>query len=228
VTDRDLTIAQAARQLGVEERRVRGWIRDGLLPARRLPGGRARLPAVPVWALLDQTLPAPSGQINRRDDHACFGCGRLNPFGLQLHFVADEAGVWADFVPGRLREGWTGTVHGGILATLLDEVLAWALFHHRIVAVTARLAITYRRPAPVGEPLRAHGRIVRDRGRLVEAAGEIRDRAGTLLAEATATFVRVGAAERARLERVYGVLEGDGATETQRTQNTREATKERR
>jgi uncharacterized protein (TIGR00369 family)/excisionase family DNA binding protein len=211
---------QAARLLGVEERRVRGWVRDGLLPARRLPGGRARLPADAVRALVDQTPPVSGGRINRRDDHACFGCGRLNPFGLQLDFVADEAGVWTDFVPGRLREGWTGTVHGGILATLLDEVLAWALFQRGIVAVTARLAITYRRPAPVGEPLRAHGWIERDRGRLVEAAGEVRDQTGTLLAEASATFVRVGAAERARLERVYGVLPRDETTEAQKTQRT--------
>jgi excisionase family DNA binding protein/uncharacterized protein (TIGR00369 family) len=200
----DCTIEEAARALGVSPRAVRQWTRTGLLPARRLPGGRARIPAAAVAGLYgDRSMPA--GRLNQRDDHFCFGCGRLNPAGLQLSFVAESGEVRAAFTPGRLREGWSGATHGGILATLLDEVLAWTLFHHAIWAVTTRLAIAYRRPAPIGAPLVATGRIVQDRGRLVEVAGEARDASGAVVAEATATFVRVSAEQRARLERIYGV-----------------------
>ena len=204
-TEATCTLAEAARRLGVAEETVRAWLRAGLLPGRRLPGGQARVPLAAVLAWPDQPgRPPAAARLNRRDDHACFGCGRLNPYGLQLDFVAEGEGVRADLTPGRLREGWAGATHGGILATLLDEVLAWALFQRAIWAVTAKLSITYRRPAPVGAPLSAHGWIVRDRGRLVEAAGALRDADGAVLAEAVGVFVRVNAAQRARLERLYG------------------------
>lgn len=201
----ELSLAEAARQLGVDQRTLRAWLRAGLLPGRRLPGGQARLARAAVAAFRDHHGPPDPARLNQRDDHLCFGCGRLNPFGLQLTFAADGDGVRTDFVPGRLREGWAGATHGGILATVLDEALAWTLFHHQIWAVTARLAITYRRPAPVGAPLSARGRITRDRGRIVEVAGEVRDAAGAVVAEATAVFVRVSAEQRARLERLYGL-----------------------
>jgi excisionase family DNA binding protein/uncharacterized protein (TIGR00369 family) len=211
----DYTIEAAARALGVTPRAVRKWARAGLLPATRLPGGRARIPAAAVAGLYgDRSMPA--GRLNQVDDHFCFGCGRLNPAGLQLSFVADGAEVRAAFTPGRLSEGWAGATHGGILATLLDEVLAWTLFHHQIWAVTTRLAITYRRPAPIGAPLTASGRIVQDRGRLVEVAGEAREAGGAVVAEATATFVRVSAEQRARLERIYGVGASTRADEERR------------
>jgi excisionase family DNA binding protein/uncharacterized protein (TIGR00369 family) len=199
------TLKEAAARLGADERTVRRWARQGLLPARRLPGGQVRIPVAAVLALDDERRAPVADRLNLRDDHTCFGCGRLNPFGLHLDFVAEGDGVRADFVPGRLREGWSGTLHGGIIATLLDEVLAWALFRQQIWAVTTRLAITYRRPVLVGTPLSAHGRLERDRGRLIEASGEVRDATGLVLAEATATFVRVTAEARARLERIYGI-----------------------
>lgn len=203
----ELTLPAAARRLGVAERALRRWIGRGLLPARRLPGGRARIAAPELAALGDQH-PRPAERLNGRDQHACFGCGRLNPFGLQLDFVADDEGVRADVVPGRLREGWAGVLHGGLTATLLDEALGWALFRHDIWAVTARLTVTYRRPVPIGAPLSVHGRIVRDRGRSLEAAGEIRDAAGGVLAEAVAMFVRVRPAVQAEIERRYGLPGG--------------------
>lgn len=200
------SIAQAARWLGVSPQLVRDWIASDMLPT--LPGaGRApRLDPAAVRRWLDEARPSPPERLNQRDEHACFGCGRLNPFGLQLEFVADGDGVRADLTPGRLREGWAGTIHGGILSTMLDEALAWSLFRHQIWAVTARLNVSFRRPAMVGQPLSIHGWLVRDRGRLIEVAGEIRSADGTVLSEATGLFVRVSGTERDRLARIYGVV----------------------
>jgi uncharacterized protein (TIGR00369 family) len=127
-----------------------------------------------------------------RNDHHCFGCGTLNPCGLQLRFEREERGVSADFTPDRRHEGYAEIVHGGIVATLLDEVMAWALYDRGIWAVTARLHLTFRRPLQVGTPVRATGWLVADRGRLIEVAGEVRRTAdGAVLAEAGATFARV-------------------------------------
>jgi acyl-coenzyme A thioesterase PaaI-like protein len=131
-----------------------------------------------------------------RDDHGCFGCGRLNPRGLRLAFhTLPEAlgpGVWAPFEPDRELEGYAGVVHGGIVSTVLDEIMAWALYERGIWAVTAELSVRFRRPIAVETATRAVGRLVVDRGRLVETSGEIRavdDDA--VLASATGLFVRV-------------------------------------
>lgn len=145
--------------------------------------------------------PAASGaesigqRLNGRDDHHCFGCGQLNPYGLKLSFyplATGEEGVWTPWTPARVHEGFTGIVHGGIITTVLDEVMAWALYQRQIWAVTGRINVSFRRPVEVGVPLRAIGRVMADRGRLLDLAGELRRvDDGQLLASATATFARV-------------------------------------
>ena len=133
-------------------------------------------------------------------DHRCFGCGRLNPHGLKLEFFGREDGslLWAPFTPTRDHEGFQGVVHGGIVSAVLDEVMGWALFARDVWAVTGRLSVAFRRPVEVGVATRASGWMVADRGRALAGAGELRrEEDGILLAEATATFVRVPE-ERAR------------------------------
>lgn len=127
-----------------------------------------------------------------RDEHGCFGCGRLNQHGLRLRFVREGDGVRAAFTPRPEDEGYGGVVHGGIVATLLDEAMAWACYARDAWVVTATIQVRFRRPVAVGVPLHARGHVVRDRGRLLEATGELRRAVDNLLlAEATATFARV-------------------------------------
>ena len=138
--------------------------------------------------------------INTRDDHYCFGCGRLNPSGLHLKFypLTDGTGVWATFTPERVHEGFTGMVHGGIVTAVLDEAMGWAVSAREIWAVTGRISVEFRAPVKVGRETIVSGRIANDRGRALELTGELRQREGDrLLARATATFVRVPAS-RAR------------------------------
>ena len=78
----------------------------------------------------------------------------------------------------RRFEGWEGVIHGGILCTILDEVMAWALVGEDNWGVTARMAVDFRRPIEVGMPIRAEGWITRSRRRIVDTAGHIVD-AGT-------------------------------------------------
>lgn len=140
---------------------------------------------------------ATGDRVNVDLDHNCFGCGRLNEYGLQLAFHGDErGGVWADFTPAPRFEGYTGMVHGGVLSTVLDEVMAWSLYRHEIWAVTAELSVRFRAPVRVGEATRATGWQVRARGRRIEMAGEIRRQEdNVVLATATALFIRVPEAQ---------------------------------
>jgi acyl-coenzyme A thioesterase PaaI-like protein len=142
-------------------------------------------------------------------DHNCFGCGRLNQHGLQLHLVPDPDGdgVRTGFVPATRTEGYTGMVHGGIITTVLDEVMAWSLYRQGIWAVTGQLTTRYRQPILLGERTTARGMLVRDRGRAIEMRGEIRrDADGVLLADATATFIRVPEAKAMEWRDRYGAL----------------------
>ncbi|HEU0113365.1 MAG TPA: PaaI family thioesterase [Thermomicrobiales bacterium] len=149
--------------------------------------------------------------LDVRSDHGCFGCGRLNPHGLRLQFVQTApAEVRAEFVPRREHEGFAGVIHGGIVATLLDEAMAWAAFAADVWVVTARIEVRFRRPLTTGDPVRVIGRVGDARSRLVQAAGRVERAAdGALLAEANGAFVRVPPEQAAAWRAQYL---GDDAT----------------
>jgi acyl-coenzyme A thioesterase PaaI-like protein len=127
-----------------------------------------------------------------RSDHGCFGCGDDNPIGLRLRFAADGEGVKASFVPAAEHQGFDDVVHGGIISTVLDEAMAWATAHAGIWAVTGEMRVRFRQALKFGEPTTAVARVTGTRGRLVTAAAELQlDRDRTLIATASATFVRV-------------------------------------
>ncbi len=139
-------------------------------------------------------VPSAEQPLIVRDDHFCFGCGRLNAHGLQLQFAVtpERDGVWAPFRPSRAHEGFAEIVHGGIVTAVLDEVMGWALFARGIWAVTATIEVKFRKPVAVDVTTRAIGRIGRDRGRILQVSGELRRESDDLLlAQATGSFVRV-------------------------------------
>ena len=148
--------------------------------------------------------PVATEPINAADDHNCFGCGRLNPHGLQLKFFSTADGVFAPFTPEPVDEGYVGMVHGGIITTVLDEVMAWSLYRHEIWAVTVRLDVAFRHPVEVGVATRATGRLVADRRRLIDVAADLRRvHDDLLLATATATFARVPEGQAAAWKERY-------------------------
>ncbi|MBN2645785.1 MAG: PaaI family thioesterase [Desulfuromonadaceae bacterium] len=89
------------------------------------------------------------------DDQFCFVCGTQNPQGMGVHFEVnpEEQRAHARFTIPVHYQGWQGIVHGGILATLLDEVSVYACRSMAPQLVTAELNVRYRKPAPVGQPL---------------------------------------------------------------------------
>jgi uncharacterized protein (TIGR00369 family) len=108
----------------------------------------------------------------------CFGCGPTNPAGLRLSFTETDEGVEVEYtVPSHLQ-GATGIVHGGILATLLDETLCMTAYAKAGTPVfTGELTVRYLRPVPTGAPLRVRGRIVeaKTKGWIIEGAITLAD-----------------------------------------------------
>jgi len=135
----------------------------------------------------------------------CFACGRQNPVGLKLDFYEDhEAGqVRAEFTIPENYQSYPGAVHGGIVATILDEISGRAILLHgsdEDLMATLRLTIRYRRPTPIGAPLVAVGWVDHMGGMGARVAGEIRLPDGTVTAECEAVLADVPEAFRARWE----------------------------
>ncbi|MGY1618272.1 PaaI family thioesterase [Geodermatophilus sp. SYSU D00691] len=99
---------------------------------------------------------------------------------------------------GKAHEGPPGLVHGGVVATLLDHVVARAARAAGHGGLTASLTVTYRRPAQLGVPLVATGELVSVEGRRARSTGRLvaADDPGTTLAEAEGVLVALRA-ERA-------------------------------
>ncbi|HVB65128.1 MAG TPA: PaaI family thioesterase [Nitrolancea sp.] len=142
--------------------------------------------------------------VNTATDHGCFGCGEQNPIGLRLKFHRVDGGVQATFKPEKIHEGYAHMTHGGIVATLLDEAMSWAVIDRGQLAVTAKMEVQFRHPVPIDEPLVVIARVERDRKRLYEASGELRTQTGDLLASATAVFMRVSQEQEHAWKAIYG------------------------
>lgn len=129
----------------------------------------------------------------------CFGCGGANSQGMKLTFEQDDAAqrIRGTFKLGPEYQGGAGFVHGGIVATLLDEVMAKVNRFQRDHAVTAMLNVEYLKPVPVGGEIVVEGWEVERDGRSRVREAEIRNASGTVLARGKARFIEV---DRARLQ----------------------------
>ena len=140
------------------------------------------------------------------EPHNCFACGTLNTHGLQLSLHLEDARSWTELTLDRRFEGWQGIAHGGIVVTILDEVMAWALVAEDNWGVTARLNVDFRKPVPIGQPVHAEGWITRSRRRVVDTEARIVDAGtGTNSRRAAATYVAADEAQKRELRERYGV-----------------------
>jgi uncharacterized protein (TIGR00369 family) len=125
-------------------------------------------------------------------ENRCFGCGVANPTGLQLEFFLSEDGCVVCFpaIPERF-EGSPGYVHGGVIATLLDETMAKSVRARGVTAVTGRMEVEYLRPVHSGTALRLEGRLMRSEGRRHWTEARMLSARGHVLAAAKGCFVEL-------------------------------------
>jgi len=128
---------------------------------------------------------------------SCFVCGESNSIGLKIRFETDGAVVRARFVPAPEHIGFKGTVHGGIIATLLDEIMVWACaVNTQRFAYCAELNVRFLSPLRPGEEVLASAELVSNkRNKLFEARGELRTPAGMVLATGTGKYLPIKEAE---------------------------------
>ena len=121
----------------------------------------------------------------------CFACGSQNPIGLKLAFREENSTYMTTFTPKEEHQSYNGIVHGGILSTLLDEVMAGYINAKGLNAVTAKLEVRFRQPTPIREELTIIAQIVSKRRNLYEMSGQITLPDGTITAEGKAVVAVV-------------------------------------
>ena len=120
----------------------------------------------------------------------CFGCGAANPIGLHLDgFAIDGEAVTAVFEPRPEYAGFVDTLHGGIVATALDEASAWAaMITEGVLVYTAKLDIRYRSVAAASHRFSMWGSVMERRGRRLTIQARMTD-IDTVVAESTGLFI---------------------------------------
>lgn len=130
--------------------------------------------------------------LKLEDDHFCYVCGKDNPHGFRLDFQHPEKGrLTAETSFRREHQGYKGIVHGGLVATLLDEMMVNLAWIEGLPVVTAELNTRLKKAVKVGEKVLLEGRIEREEGRAVYASSSLKNAQGELLASATATCLRI-------------------------------------
>jgi len=141
---------------------------------------------------------------------SCFVCGESNPLGLRLRFETDGRIVRGRFCPRPEHAGFKGVVHGGLVAAVLDEVMAWtcAAIAGRF-AYSVEMTVRFRRPFVPGETVLLTGELAANRkDRIYETRAAAQNDSGDILATATAKFIPVSAAALAEMA---GELVGDSS-----------------
>jgi uncharacterized protein (TIGR00369 family) len=137
-------------------------------------------------------------KIKKPEGYLCFACGTANPIGLNLEFYASDNKVITEITLNRYHVGWSDIAHGGIISTILDEVMSWTvLYFKRFFFVTRKLEIKYIKPVKTGIPLMASGSILSycEDDKILTVTGELRDNQNTLLAKAKGEFVKINREE---------------------------------
>ena len=125
------------------------------------------------------------------DNNYCFACGSKNPDGLKLEFKysEDNSKVETIYTPPEKFQGWKGIVHGGIIITLLDEVMAKAAIikgHH---ILTAEITTRFKSPAKTLEPLRCEAEVEAEKKKLLYVKGTAYNKEGGIIAEARSKMI---------------------------------------
>jgi uncharacterized protein (TIGR00369 family) len=151
-------------------------------------------------------------------DHHCFGCSPVNPAGLRMKFFANQDTVFSKVtIPDHLC-GWSNIAHGGVLTTILDEIMSWAALHFlKRITMTKSMNIEFIKPVYIRNPLKAEGRVQTVTGKHdAVMEGILYNEHGEACAKSTANFAifspkvakRFGIADDTSLkffENVFGI-----------------------
>ncbi|MCD6351821.1 MAG: PaaI family thioesterase [Armatimonadetes bacterium] len=129
--------------------------------------------------------------VRVKADDYCFACGPRNPHGLHLaDFAFDGERYTFPWTPEPYHQGWQGLVHGGLIATVLDEAMTRLVWAMGLEAVTGEVTVRFRRPLPVGTHVQIEAWLVEQRRGVIRAEATMKD-GEVEYAHARGTLMRV-------------------------------------
>lgn len=126
-----------------------------------------------------------------KGNHMCFGCSPDNPIGFKLSFKLEGNVCRTTFIAGEEYQGWKGFMHGGLIATLLDETMANWLWLNNIHSMTAEMTTRFSLAVPVNVPLIIESEKTGGKGRLFIMEGRLILPDGRIAARAKAKFLEL-------------------------------------
>lgn len=124
-------------------------------------------------------------------DEACFACGPANEHGLHLRITGGAEGVCATIDPPAWSSGYQNVVHGGLVATILDEMAVWAAYKQGHRSVTAELTMRMKDSMKTGQTYQADARVTNVKHRLIAAESRILNEDHFLVASATVKLLKI-------------------------------------
>jgi uncharacterized protein (TIGR00369 family) len=132
------------------------------------------------------------GTVSGSEYNRCFACGAANARGLRLVPRSENGEAVAEFRPDPDLEGYPGVVHGGLIGTVLDEIMVWAArYAAGTVAVTGEMTVRYVKPVRTGGVYIGRGRVRENKGRLIVTEGTLTDESGEVFARSQAKLFAV-------------------------------------
>ena len=148
--------------------------------------------------------------LPNRETHNCFGCSPINASGLQMKFYTRDSAVISRLtVPAHLC-GWDRLVHGGVISTILDEIMSWTgIYMLKQITMTKSMTVDFIKPVYINSELKIEGNVLEKTGKheaLLE--GRLYNEKGTLCAKSRGNFAifspavakRLGIAQQEHLE----------------------------
>ena len=124
------------------------------------------------------------------EGYNCFGCCPDNPYGLQLSFGEEDEEIFAVWEPRPQFAGYKGVLHGGIQATLMDEIASWVVYVKlKRAGVTSTMNVRYHKPVTIdGGPLTLRSKVTSMRRNLADIHTTVHNKEGELCSESTITY----------------------------------------
>ncbi len=119
----------------------------------------------------------------------CFVCGDQNYHGLKARFYYDGQKAVCSITASEDFEGYRGIYHGGVISSLLDEVMIKAILAEEKFVVTVELNIRYLAPVRVGDKVDFAGKVSKRKGRVLFTEGQATGQDGLIFATATGKYV---------------------------------------